>query len=187
MKLELSNDLGRQLCEVIPISKLSKSLTKSDQGHMVKAKLKRVLNIVLTGISSDSHTWNLVFMQILLEHIGHNVINLGACTPDQEVVEACMVNGADMLVVSTVNGHGNIDGERLIRLIRSQYELRNMPAVIGGKLGLLGDENSNFSDGLLRAGFSAVFNADSSLINFEEFVKKISDRHLAIPTSGDLQ
>ncbi|MGW2991231.1 cobalamin B12-binding domain-containing protein [Streptomyces sp. NPDC001193] len=72
---------------------------------------------VVSGVSSDAHTWNLVFLQLMLEERGHEVVNLGACPPDDEVVAACLRECPDALVVSTVNGHGHMDGERLVRTL----------------------------------------------------------------------
>ena len=139
----------------------------------------RNLKVILTGISSDSHTWNLVFMQLLLEHMGHRVTNLGACVPDGEVISACLGGRPDMLVVSTVNGHGNMDGERLIRALRTHHNLRELPAVIGGKLGIRGLRNQDHAGTLLNAGFSAVFDADNGLASFEVFVERISESKCA--------
>lgn len=142
---------------------------------------RQPLHVLLTGVSSDSHTWNLVFMQLLLEHMGHRVTNLGACTPDEEVVQVCLLQHPDLLVVSTVNGHGNIDGERLILRVRDEVALRDLPAVIGGKLGIRGSRNTVFAENLHRAGFTAVFDADSSLFQFEDFVKRVSGEHQRAP------
>lgn len=134
------------------------------------------LKVLLTNISSDSHTWNLVFMQLMLEFMGHEVVNLGACCPDELVIERCGSEHFDLLVVSTVNGHGNIDGERLIRRLRARSDVPQPMAVIGGKLGIHGEADKSHSQRLLDAGFSAVFNAASSILQFENFVKTISAR-----------
>jgi methylaspartate mutase sigma subunit len=158
----------------------SRNVRQENRKNII-SELPHSLRVVLTGVSSDSHTWNLVFMQLLLEHMGHHVTNLGACTPDEEIIDVCLHKCPDLLVVSTVNGHGNIDGERLIIRIRNEAELRKLPVVIGGKLGIRGRGNASFSEGLLRAGFTAVFDADSSLVEFENFVKEISELQKCIP------
>lgn len=139
------------------------------------------LKILLTNVSSDSHTWNLVFMQLLLEYMGHEVFNLGACCPDELIIDRCEAEHFDLLVVSTVNGHGNIDGERLIRKLRARQDMAQPMAVIGGKLGIHGEADSSHLQRLLDAGFTAVFNAASSILQFEAFVKKISHRASPIP------
>lgn len=135
------------------------------------------LRVVLSSVSSDSHTWNLVFLQLLLEHMGHEVHNIGACAPDDLIVQTCVQEKPDLLIISTVNGHGNIDGERLIRRVREEALLRGLPVAIGGKLGVLGAGNAAHVDGLLAAGFTAVFDASaggSAPAHFEGFVRQIS-------------
>jgi methylmalonyl-CoA mutase cobalamin-binding subunit len=129
---------------------------------------------VLTSVSSDSHTWNLVFLQLLLEYLGHRVTNLGACTPDEDIIDACKQHAPDLLVISTVNGHGNIDGERLIGRLRQEPHLEHLPAVIGGQLGVRGsDDHAALTNRLLCAGFTAVYSG-STMPAFLNFVKRLS-------------
>jgi methylmalonyl-CoA mutase cobalamin-binding subunit len=125
---------------------------------------------VLTSVSSDSHTWNLVFLQLLLEELGCAVVNLGACVPDQPVLGGCRLHRPDMLVVSTVNGHGHVDGKRLIQTLRSDPELRDLNVVIGGKLGVHGRADVRVSAGLLEAGFDAVFQERSAPEDFRRYL-----------------
>lgn len=117
----------------------------------------RPLSIVVTSVASDSHTWNLVFLQLALEELGHNVHNLGACVPDELLVAECLQTRPDLVVVSTVNGHGLHDGSRLIGRIRAYPELAATPVVIGGKLGISGPGGHERREQLRCAGFDAVF------------------------------
>lgn len=154
--------------------------TKEPVTHLAEAP-SLPLKILLTNVSSDSHTWNLVFMQLLLEYMGHEVSNLGACCPDELIIDRCKAEPFDLLVVSTVNGHGNLDGERLIRKLRACQDMAQPKAVIGGKLGIHGEADSAHLQRLLDAGFTAVFNAASSILQFESFVKGISNRTSSTP------
>ncbi|MEU2793021.1 cobalamin-dependent protein [Streptomyces sp. NPDC007100] len=113
--------------------------------------------IILSSVSSDSHTWNLVFLQLLLEENGHEVINLGACVPDDLLVESVRRFPSDAVVISSVNGHGFLDGERMIRALRTDPDTRDVPAVIGGKLGIDGSGDHQRAARLVEAGFDAVF------------------------------
>jgi methanogenic corrinoid protein MtbC1 len=132
------------------------------------AKSKRA---VIATVPSDSHMWNLVYIELLLRENGWDVNNLGACTPAEFVVEICLAQRPDMLVVSTVNGHGHIGGRKLIGQLRSQPELEYLPVVIGGKLGTLGSENSTFVEPLIAAGYSAVFVEAEGLEAFSRFIE----------------
>jgi N-dimethylarginine dimethylaminohydrolase/methylmalonyl-CoA mutase cobalamin-binding subunit len=115
------------------------------------------LTVVVTSVASDSHTWNLVYLQLVLEEAGHRVINLGACVPDELLISECLRVRPDLVVVSTVNGHGFHDGMRLIGRLRACADLAKTPVVIGGKLGIAGPSGRAGRDELRAAGFDAVF------------------------------
>jgi methylmalonyl-CoA mutase cobalamin-binding subunit len=132
------------------------------------AKSKRA---VIATVPSDSHMWNLVYIELVLKENGWEVNNLGACTPAELVVEACLAERPDMLVVSSVNGHGHIGGRKLIGQIRNQPDLDYLPVVIGGKLGTLGANNSVFVEPLKSAGYSAVFMEAEGLEDFGRFIE----------------
>lgn len=141
------------------------------------------LDVVVTGLPSDAHTWNLVFMQLLLEDLGHHVVNLGPCIAQDEIVESCCKYQPDLLVVSSVNGHGFHDAEQLARALRARWELAGLPAVVGGKLGVHGAEGqAGHHRLLLSAGFDAVFHDEEGLAPFTAFVTALAaDRTPPVP------
>lgn len=132
-------------------------------------KLSGVPRVVVTGLASDSHTWNLVYLQLLIEELGYEVVNLGPCVPDRELIERCRAIGPAMVVMSSVNGHGHADGLRVIRRLRDCPELRATPVVIGGKLSVSTDRLDEIAGELVAAGFDAVF-PDGSIDSFRSFV-----------------
>jgi methylaspartate mutase sigma subunit len=137
------------------------------------APAPRRINAVVTSLSSDAHTWNLVFLQLFLEERGINVRNLGPCVPAAEIVEACLRTRTDLLVVSTVNGHGAADAEEAIILVRAENRLSDLRVVIGGKLGTEGYEGENRGSRLLACGYDAVFE-DADLNPFELMLGSIA-------------
>lgn len=130
------------------------------------------LKVIVTSTVSDSHTWNLVFLQLLLEEMGHDVVNIGPCVPDRLLAGECVGHAPDLVVVSSVNGHGFNDGLRLIGTLRSTPGLERTPVVIGGKLGVDGVPDVGRTRRLLAAGFDAVF-GDDDLAAFGSFVDRI--------------
>ncbi|MFJ5560791.1 cobalamin B12-binding domain-containing protein [Streptomyces sp. NPDC093250] len=137
------------------------------------------LHVLVSGTVSDAHTWNLVFLQLLLEEAGHRVHNIGACVPEELLVAQCLRHRPDLVVVSSVNGHGHHDGTRAIRAMRAEPALRGTYAVIGGKLGISAglDDDAHFA--LLAAGFDAVFNDSAECVpSFQAFVRALSVRAL---------
>jgi methylaspartate mutase sigma subunit len=129
---------------------------------------------VLSTVSSDSHTWNLVFLQLLLQENGYRVRNLGACVPDDLLVETCRQWRPDLVVLSSVNGHGAVDAERVILRIRAHPELAGVPAVIGGKLDTCGRQGmADRRRRLTEAGFDAVFEESDAIGAFRSFIRRI--------------
>ncbi|MFJ8794033.1 cobalamin B12-binding domain-containing protein [Streptomyces sp. NPDC102462] len=116
-----------------------------------------VPSVLVTGTSSDAHTWNLVYLQLLLEEWGHDVTNLGPCAPDDLVLRSAVALHPDLIVVSSVNGHGHQDGLRLVQALRTRPELADTTIVIGGKLGTDGLRNVGQVRRLLAAGYDRVF------------------------------
>ncbi|WP_141576719.1 cobalamin B12-binding domain-containing protein [Actinomadura sp. WMMA1423] len=113
--------------------------------------------VVVGSVPSDAHTWNLVFLQLLIEELGYTVVNLGPCTPEETLVEACERTAPVMVVISSVNGHGGRDGLRLIERLRARDALAATPVVIGGQLDTRGADTAGQVAELLAAGYDAVF------------------------------
>jgi methylaspartate mutase sigma subunit len=111
---------------------------------------------VLTTIASDSHTWNLLFLQLLLEEQGWEVTNLGACVPVGVLIEEVTARTPDLIVVSTVNGHGAEEATGLARAVRAVPALARVPLVVGGKLDTSGTIAPDVHTSLTDAGFDAV-------------------------------
>ncbi|WKV70811.1 cobalamin B12-binding domain-containing protein [Streptomyces sp. PCS3-D2] len=146
------------------------------------------LEVVVTTMASDSHTWNLVFLQLLLEELGHRVTNLGACVPDELLVAECHRIGPDLIVLSSVNGHGFNDGLRVIEALRACPELACTPTVIGGKLGISGSGSGTSARqrALMTAGFDGVFEEGGSVLDFRSFVGSLptGSGSRALPTGS---
>lgn len=133
--------------------------------------------VIVTGLASDAHSWNLVYLQLLIEELGHNVVNLGPCVPDELLVSTCHRHQPALVVISSVNGHGYQEGLRLIRTLRGEVGLRELAVVIGGKLGTTGGESAERIGALLDAGFDAVFDdrAEATVL-FRRFVSTLAEK-----------
>ena len=60
-------------------------------------------------------------------------------------------------MITTVNGHGQIDGARVVGALRGEAATRDIPVMIGGQLGIDGPSTDEQVRRLLEAGFDAVF------------------------------
>ena len=127
--------------------------------------------VVVSGVASDAHTWNLVFLQLMIEELGYDVVNLGPCVTPELLVAECEQHKPALVVISSVNGHGYQDGLRLIEEFRSSPELVATPVVIGGKLGVAGSLADSAADRLMSAGFDAVFEDGArTVLSFYDFM-----------------
>lgn len=125
---------------------------------------------LVSGTSSDSHMWNLVYLQLLLEEIGFTVVNLGACVPDPVLVTACLRHRPALTVLSSVNGHGCVDAARAVAAMRARPALATMPVVVGGSLGVTGGDTEAHAAMLERAGADATFEGPGAVEAFRRFV-----------------
>jgi methylaspartate mutase sigma subunit len=132
------------------------------------------LDVLVTGTASDAHTWNLIFLQLYCEERGCRVVNLGPCVPDDLLIATCRRAAPDLVVVSSVNGHGYADGLRAVGALRGQPGLTGVPAVIGGKLGTDGALPADQVDHLLAAGYAEVFDR-GDLAGFDALLADLAD------------
>ncbi|WP_084958864.1 cobalamin B12-binding domain-containing protein [Thermoactinospora rubra] len=131
--------------------------------------------VIVSSVASDAHTWNLVYLQLVIEELGYEVVNLGPCVPDDLLVQECRARLPAMVVISSVNGHGYQEGLRVVQRLRACPELRGIPMVIGGKLGITGGESSGHIDDLLSAGFDAVFDdGTAGIASFRRLLTALS-------------
>ncbi|MFI7003380.1 cobalamin B12-binding domain-containing protein [Nocardia sp. NPDC050175] len=130
--------------------------------------------VMVTGVISDSHTWNLVFLQLFLEERDYPVLNLGPCVPEKLLVDKCLRHRPALVVMSSVNGHGYQDGMRMIGPLRERFGTAELPVVIGGKLGIHGQQRAAERDALIEAGFTAVFDdSDAGLVEFDRVLSSL--------------
>jgi len=132
---------------------------------------------VLSTLPSDSHSWNLVYLQLLLEELGHEVINAGTCVPIDVLIQKCHQYKPNNLVISSVNGHGHLDGVSLMRAIRKYPMLKDIRVVIGGKLGTEGCDSKSYAEKLLKEGFDAVF-SEKEIPEFMELMTESLENNI---------
>lgn len=123
---------------------------------------------LLSTVESDSHIWNLIYLEKLLEEHGATVRNLGSCTPVRHVIAELFEHRPDLLVVSSVNGHGHHGARVLLTEIRRAG--LDVPCVVGGKLTTAESDNDRVRRDLLDHGFTDVFVGADAIPRFLEFL-----------------
>ncbi len=125
---------------------------------------------ILTTIPSDAHSWNLIFMEMFLKEHGYNVINLGVCVSYEKVIKSCQRHRPEIVVVSTINGHGYFEGIELAEKLCFIKNSCKMKLVIGGKITTGQSQIDMWIDKLRIAGFDAVFCGGKAIVEFQNFL-----------------
>lgn len=139
---------------------------------------------LLATVPSDAHSWPLVFMQMYLEEHGFRVTNLGPCAPFKLLEERCEALCPELVVISTVNGHGYLEGRELAERLATRTNRSQMLLVGGGMLGTDASQEAEYARGLREAGFDAVFCGPEALINFSNFLERELPSETGIEQQG---
>ena len=78
------------------------------------------LKTLLTSTPSDSHTWNLIYMELFLQENNCQVYNLGACTPITDLYDAIYKFQPKLVVISSINGHLFQDAIEIIENLKDR-------------------------------------------------------------------
>lgn len=132
---------------------------------------------VLGSTPSDSHTWNLLFVQLLMEENGWSVTNLGACVPVAMLLDESLRRVPDMIVISTVNGHGVQDARQVIEAVRAEPSLARVPVFLGGKICVAEDHERDAVDELVAAGYDGVLVGGTAVPEFRSRLAQVAAGH----------
>lgn len=70
---------------------------------------KEKKTLVIGVIGSDVHAVGIQILNYAFTEAGFNVINLGVMVTQEEYIEAAIESAADVIVVSSLYGHGELD------------------------------------------------------------------------------
>lgn len=89
---------------------------------------------IVTGvIGADVHAVGNKIIAYALEKEGFNIVNLGVMVSQEEYIAAALETNADVILVSSLYGHGEIDCQGL-REKCEEAGLKNIPLLAGGNL-----------------------------------------------------
>lgn len=141
-------------------------------------------SVVLATIPSDSHCLNLIYIEKYMKESGFSVYNLGCCTPIEEVVTVCADVQPVFVVISTLNGHGYMEGITLAAALRENPLTVDLPLFIGGNIGVNIADAPTQAMKLCDAGFTDAFYGDDQ---WARFCKVLQTRIRVLPHHSKLQ
>jgi methylaspartate mutase sigma subunit len=117
--------------------------------------------------------WNLHVVQEELEARGFEVLNFGPCTPTKLLAETVRDRRPQLVVISTINGHGEQSAIKIIETLKLYQAHRIGPIVIGGKLSTLPINEDRLYNSLIDCGFTGVFVSERPWAEFDTFLQHV--------------
>lgn len=127
--------------------------------------------IVIGVIGSDCHAVGNKIIDYALTEAGYNVVNVGVLSPQEDFINAAVETKADMILVSSLYGHGEIDC-RGMRQKCDEAGLKGIKLYVGGNI-VVGKQN--WSDVYRRfksMGFDRIYPPGTVI---EETLKDIKE------------
>lgn len=112
---------------------------------------------IVTGvIGADVHAVGNKIITYALENEGFNVVNLGVMVSQEEYIAAALETNADVILVSSLYGHGEIDCNGL-REKCDEAGLKNIPLLVGGNLVVGKQDFAEVEKRFLAMGFTKAY------------------------------
>ena len=89
--------------------------------------------LVIGVIGSDVHAVGIQILNFAFTEAGFHVINLGVMVSQEEYIEAAIESAADVIVVSSLYGHGELDC-RGLREKCDEAGLKDILLYVGGNI-----------------------------------------------------
>jgi len=119
------------------------------------------VTLVMGVIGADVHAVGNKILEYAFSQAGIKVINLGVMVSQDEYIAAAIETNANIIVVSSLYGHGEIDC-RGFREKCDEAGLKNIPLYVGGNL-VVGKTNfQEVEKRFLDMGFSRVYSPDAT-------------------------
>lgn len=112
--------------------------------------------LVIGVIGADVHAVGIQILDFAFTQAGFHVINLGVMVSQEEYIEAAVESAADVIVVSSLYGHGELDCRNL-REKCDEAGLTDILLYVGGNI-VVGKQPFEEVEQRFRAmGFNRVF------------------------------
>lgn len=118
--------------------------------------------LILGVIGSDCHAVGNKILDYALTEAGFNVINIGVLSPQEDFINAAVETNADVIIVSSLYGHGEIDC-RGMREKCDEAGLNGILLFVGGNI-VVGKQNwADVHRRFTEMGFNKVYPPNTSL------------------------
>ncbi len=127
--------------------------------------------IVIGVIGADVHAVGNRIIEYVLTNEGFNVVNIGVLSSQEDFINAAIETNAQMILVSSLYGHGEIDC-RGLRDKCIEAGLNDILLYVGGNI-VVGKQNfMDVEKRFLDMGFNRVFPPGTSIDKVVPLIKK---------------
>ena len=135
------------------------------------------VTLIMGVIGADVHAVGNKILEYAFSQAGINVVNLGVMVSQEEYIAAAVETNADIIAVSSLYGHGEIDC-RGLREKCDEAGLKNIPLYVGGNLVVGKSDFVEVEKRFLDMGFSRVYPPGTTPEQCIEDIKKDLGRDL---------
>ena len=127
--------------------------------------------IVIGVIGADVHAVGNKIIEYVLKNEGYNVVNVGVLSSQEDFINAAVETNADMILVSSLYGHGEIDC-RGMREKCIEAGIGDIPLYVGGNI-VVGKQNFEEVEArFLKMGFNRAFPPGTPIEKTVPFIKE---------------
>lgn len=127
--------------------------------------------VVLGVIGSDAHAVGNKVLDYSISEAGFNVVNIGVLSPQEDFINAAIETNADVIMVSSLYGHGEIDC-RGLREKCDEAGLEDILLYVGGNIVVGKQDWSVVEKTFLDMGFDRVYPPGTSAETAIEALKE---------------
>ena len=112
--------------------------------------------IVIGVIGADVHAVGNKIIEYVLKNEGYNVVNIGVLSSQEDFINAAIETNADMILVSSLYGHGEIDC-RGMREKCVEAGIGDIPMFVGGNIVVGKQDFDEVRERFLKMGFNKAY------------------------------
>jgi methylaspartate mutase sigma subunit len=118
--------------------------------------------IVIGVIGADVHAVGNKIIEYTLQNSGYNVVNVGVLSSQEDFIHAAIETDADMILVSSLYGHGEIDC-RGMRSKCIESGIGDILLYVGGNIVVGKQDFAEVKQRFLQMGFDRVYPPGTSI------------------------
>ncbi len=126
--------------------------------------------IVIGVIGADVHAVGNKIIEYVLKNEGYNVVNIGVLSSQEDFINAAVETNADMILVSSLYGHGEIDC-RGLREKCVEAGIGDIIMYVGGNIVVGKQDFTEVEKRFKDMGFNRVFPPGTSIEEDIPFIK----------------